>query len=122
MVLYLNYKGVIIDIVEEAMPVKLNRNGLIVPCVNGPCQGYMASDKETVYAKVGTNLQPTFYDVALLQTVDSVPSNVKPLQYLYVDGDFVMNQEGYPDTNKGLTNRASDLEDMILEMSEIIYA
>jgi hypothetical protein len=82
----------------------------------------VGSDNNTVYAKMGMQFQPTYYDIASLCTVEDVPALITPLNYKYNPEDgFILNEDSYPDTNLGLTQKSKDLEDMVLEMSEIVY-
>jgi len=82
----------------------------------------VGSDNNTVYAKMGMQFQPTYYDIASLCTVEDVPALITPLNYKYNSEDgFTLNEDSYPDTNLGLTQKSKDLEDMVLEMSEIVY-
>lgn len=124
--LLLNKDNVIIDIVDSVKPVKKNKNGVTVLCGNDEAQGYVASDNDTIIAKFGSQFQPTYYDIFKIYAVDEVPEMVVRLMFKYeeVDGkmEFVMNNNPYPDTNLKLTGRTTDLEEMILELSEIVYA
>lgn len=121
MVLILNMYDVIVDMTPEVHPVMMN-NGVVVGCDDSVSQGYVTADGNTVYAKMGTQFQPSFYDVAKMVTVERIPSYVKPLQYkYYVDKGFVVNDDAYPDSNLGLTSRTQELEDIVLEMSELLY-
>lgn len=101
MYLYLNQDGVIIDIVEEHKPVKKNRNGITVFCGNDDAEGYIGSDDQ-IYSKMGANLIPAYTDIAAIVMTD-VPEGVKRLDYKYIDGEFVENEEAYPLDNTTLT-------------------
>lgn len=124
----LNKDNVIIDIVDTVKPVMKNRNGITVLCKGDEAQGYIGSDDNTIHAKFGSQFQPTYYDIAKIYAVDSIPRLVAPLMFKYGfenEGDteltFFMNDEPYPETNTNLTTRTTDIEDMILEMSMMIY-
>ncbi len=124
-VVMLNKDNVVIDVVEEVKPVCKSRSGITILCGNEEAQGYIGSDNETIYAKLGTQFQPTYYDIAKMYMVDEsdLPSLLKPLVYKYTPEDgFFLNEDTYPDTNKGLTVKTADLENIVLEMSEIVYA
>lgn len=121
-VVMLNKDGVVIDIVDNARPVKKSRNGVTILCAPEDAEGYVGSDNNTVYAKMGMQFQPTYYDIASLYMVEEVPALIAPLAYKYNPEDgFTLNKDSYPETNLGLTTKTKDLEDMVLEMSEIIY-
>jgi len=127
--LLLNKDNVIIDIVDTVKPVMKNRNGITVLCKADESQGYIGSDNNTIYAKMGSQFQPSYYDVAHIYAVESVPALVTPLMFKYgfensedTEMSFFMNEEPYPETNTNLTSRTSDIEDMILDMSMIVYA
>lgn len=121
MVLLLNNNNVIVDIVSELKPCMMN-NGVVVGCEAREATGILNDNGDTVYAMFGTQFQPSFYDVKSWETVNRVPSYVKPLQYkYYVDKGFVVNDDAYPDSNLGLTSRTQELEDIVLEMSELLY-
>lgn len=121
-IVMLNKDSVIIDIVDTVKPVKKSRSGVTILCPVEECEGYVGSDNDTVYAKMGMQFQPSFYDIASLISVDEVPAHISSLAYKYSTKDgFVLNEDSYPDTNLGLTVKARDLEDMMLEMSEIVY-
>lgn len=121
-VVMLNKDGVVIDIVDNARPVKKSRNGVTILCAPEEAEGYVGSDNNTVYAKMGMQFQPTYYDIASLYMVEEVPALIAPLAYKYNPEDgFALNKDSYPETNLGLTTKTKDLEDMVLEMSEIIY-
>ena len=124
----LNNNNVIIDIVDKVCPVMKNRNGITVLCKGDEAQGYIGSDGETIYAKFGSQFQPTYYDIAKLYAVDEVPKLVVPLMFKYgletedaTEFTFFMNEDKYPETNTNLTTRTSDIEEMILDMSMIVY-
>lgn len=101
MYLYLNRDGVIIDIVKEHKPVKKNRNGITVFCGNDDAEGYIGSDDQ-IYSKMGANLIPAYTDIAAIVMTD-IPEGVKRLDYKYIDGEFVENEEAYPLDNTTLT-------------------
>ena len=126
--LLLNKDNVIIDVVDTVKPVMKNKNGITVLCKADEAQGYIGSDNDTIYAKVGSQFQPSYYDVASVIAVEKVPALVKPLMFKYgfesaeaTEYSFYMNEEEYPETNKNLTVRTTDIEDMILEMSMDVY-
>lgn len=121
----LNKEDAVVDIVETEKPVRKANNGVVILCEPKDAQGWIGSDNETIYAKMGSQFQPTYYDIAKMYIVDEndIPKTVKPLLYKYnPDDGFYLNEDNYPDTNISLTTKASDLEDIVLEMSEIIYA
>ncbi len=108
---------------DDVKPVKKNANGLTILCYPDEAEGYVGSDNETVYPRLGLQFQPSYYEVAQTLWIENIPTAVVPLAWKYdADNGFYMNEDPYPDTNRGLTVRASDLEDIVLEMSEIIYA
>lgn len=126
--LMLNKDNVIIDIVDTVKPVTKNRNGITVLCKADEAQGYIGSDNDTIYAKIGSQFQPTYYDIAKIIAVAEVPRLVSPLMFKYgfenaetAEMTFYMNEDSYPETNKNLTTRTTDIEDMILEMSMVVY-
>lgn len=121
-IVMLNKDSVVIDIVDMVKPVKKSRRGVTILCAPEEAEGYVGSDNNTVYAKMGMQFQPTYYDIASLCTVEDVPALITPLNYKYNPEDgFTLNEDSYPDTNLGLTQKSKDLEDMVLEMSEIVY-
>lgn len=121
-IVMLNKDSVVIDIVDMVKPVKKSRRGITILCAPEEAEGYVGSDNNTVYAKMGMQFQPTYYDIASLCTVEDVPALITPLNYKYNPEDgFILNEDSYPDTNLGLTQKSKDLEDMVLEMSEIVY-
>lgn len=113
MILYLNRENVIVDIVEAAKPVRRSRAGLTVLCSTGQAEGYIGSDNETIYARMGQNLIPAYTDVARMIQAD-VPVGIKPLAWKYEDGEFLPNEKPYPLDNVSLTDNtaqnAADLE------------
>lgn len=124
-IVMVNKDGAVVDIVDELKPVRKGGNGVTILCDASQAQGYIGSDNETIYAKIGTQFQPTYYDIARMYMVDEseIKKPVKPLVYKYSPEDgFYLNEDEYPDTNTGLTKKTTDLEDIVLEMSEIIYA
>lgn len=125
----LNKDNVIIDIVDEAIPVMKNKNGITVLCDDDEAQGYIGSDNATIYAKFGLQFQPTYYDIAKLYAVDEVPKLVVPLMFKYgyetedaTEFTFFMNEDKYPETNTNLTTKTTAIEEMILDMSMYVYA
>lgn len=123
-IVMINKDGAVIDIVDEVKPVRKGGNGVTILCDASQAQGYIGSDNETIYAKIGTQFQPSYYDIAGLYMVeDDIPKVVKPLVYKYnPENGFYINEDSYPDTNTALTKKTTDLEDIVLEMSTIIYA
>lgn len=121
MVLMLNRNNVIIDICEKIQPVKKSKAGVTIPSALSNAQGYIGSDGEAIYAKIGSQFQPTFSDIASWVYVDEVPVNITPLNFKYEEGQFIPNTDAFPDTNSGLTSRTLDLEEIVLDMSSIIY-
>ena len=127
--LLLNKDNVIIDIVDTVKPVMKNKNGITVLCKADEAQGYIGSDNDTIYAKIGSQFQPTYYDIAKAVSVGEIPALVVPLMFKYgfenaeaTEMTFYMNEDPYPETNTNLTARTTDIEDMILDMSMIVYA
>lgn len=119
----LNKDNVVVDIVDVVKPVRKAPNGVTILCPADICEGYLGSSDDTIYSKIGMQFQPSFYDIASIYAVEEVPNMVEPLVYKYtVDDGFFLNDTNYPDTNLGLTKKSKDLEDIVLEMSEIIYA
>lgn len=108
MFLLLNKDNVIIDIVEDVRYVHVNANGLTVLCHQQDAQGYIGSDNNTIYAKIGTQLIPTYYDIAREQYVDSVADEVEALKYVWDDEkqDVAENPNAYPLDNTALTVQA----------------
>lgn len=127
--LLLNKNGVIIDIVDAVKSVMKNKNGITILCKADEAQGYIGSDNDTIYAKIGSQFQPSYYDIAQIYAVEEIPQLVVPLMFKYgfenagdTEMSFFMNDEQYPETNANLTARTSDLENMILDMSMVVYA
>ena len=119
----LNKHDVVIDIVETVKPVKKNKNGVTVLCDADVAEGYIGSDNESIIPKQGMQFQPTYYDIAKIFAVDEIPAQVETGTYKYTPEDgFFLNEDIHPNTNMKLTERTSDLEDVVLEMSEIIYS
>lgn len=123
-IVMINKDGAVIDIVDEVKPVRKGGNGVTILCDASQAQGYIGSDNETIYAKIGTQFQPSYYDIAGLYMVEGdIPKVVKPLVHKYSpENGFYINEDSYPDTNTALTKKTTDLEDIVLEMSTIIYA
>lgn len=123
-IVMVNKDGAVVDIVDEVKPVRKGGNGVTILCDASQAQGYIGSDNETIYAKIGSQFQPSYYDIAGLYMVDGdIPKIVKPLVYKYSpENGFYINEDSYPDTNVGLTQKTTTLEDIVLEMSAIIYA
>lgn len=127
--LLLNKNGVIIDIVDNVKPVMKNKNDITILCRADEAQGYIGSDNDTIYAKIGSQFQPSYYDIAQICAVEEIPQLVVPLMFKYgfentgdTEMSFFMNDEQYPETNTNLTARTTDIENMILDMSMIVYA
>ena len=51
---------------------------------------------------MGANLIPAYTDIAAIVMTD-IPEGVKRLDYKYIDGEFVENEEAYPLDNTTLT-------------------
>ena len=119
----LNKDNAVVDIVDTIKPVKKAANGVTILCPAEEAQGYVGSDNETIYARIGMQFQPTYYDIAKMYLVaEDIPAVVAPLAYKYdPEHGFSINQDEYPETNKALTLRVTDAEDILMEMSEIIY-
>lgn len=94
--LLLNKDNVIIDIVDSIRYVRKNENGLTILCHQDEAQGYIGSDNEKVWAKRGTQFQPSFSDIAYEGAVESIEDYVVPLQYKFIDGQIVLNEDPYP--------------------------
>lgn len=108
-VVMLNKDNVIVDIVETVKPVKKSRAGVTILCAPEEAEGYVGSDNDTVYAKMGTQFQPTYYDIASLIMVEDIPATVEPLAYKYnAEDGFFANEDPYPDTNLGLTKKVAE--------------
>ena len=123
-IVMLNKDGAVVDIVDTVKPVMKSRSGAVVGCANDEAQGYVGSDNETIYAKVGSQFQPAYTDIAKMYTVDDeeIPSIYTPLAYKYnPEEGFTVNTDEYPDTNIKLTTRVNEAEEILMDMSEIIY-
>ncbi len=123
-VVMLNKDNAVVDIVDTVKPVKKTNNGVTILCNPEDAQGYIGSDNETIYAKIGQQFQPTYYDIAKMYMIsdESIPTVVAPLAYKYdPESGFTVNMDSYPDTNQGLTNRMSETEEILMDMSESIY-
>ena len=105
--LLLNKDNVIIDIVDSVRYVRKNANGLTILCHQDKAQGYIGSDNETVWAKRGTQFQPSYSDIAYEGAVESIGEDIIPLQYKFVDGKIVENTDPYPADNTTLTTIAT---------------
>ncbi len=106
MYLYLNYQGVIIDIVEDFKPVKKNKNGITVFCGMDDAEGYIGSDNQ-IYAKSGANLIPAYTDILSVVMTD-VPEEVVPLAFKYIGGEFVPNEDTIILDGKALSKSAAE--------------
>ncbi len=123
-VVMLNKDNAVVDIVDTVKPVKKTDNGITILCAAEEAQGYIGSDNETIYARIGMQFQPTYYDIAKMYMIneEDIPAVVAPLAYKYApETGFTVNMDPYPDTNKGLTDRMSETEEILMDMSEIIY-
>src|SRR5574344_542031 len=96
MFLLLNKSNVIIDIVDNIRYVYKNTNGLTILCYEDKAEGYIGSDNETIYAKMGMQFQPSFTDIASTASVNEIPSGVIPRSWKYVDNKFVKNEDVHP--------------------------
>ena len=96
MFLLLNKSNVIIDIVENVRYVYKNSNGLTVLCFEDKAEGYIGSDNDTIYAKIGMQFQPSFTDIASTAFVDKVPDGVIARSWKYVNNEFVKNEDVHP--------------------------
>ena len=96
MFLLLNKSNVIIDIVDNIRYVYKNTNGLTVLCYEDKAEGYIGSDNDTIYAKMGMQFQPSFTDIASTAFVNEIPSGVTPRSWKYVDNKFVKNEDVHP--------------------------
>lgn len=103
--LYLNKDNVIIDMVDLPKYVRRNSNNLTILCGPDQAQGLIGSDNDTIYAKIGTQLIPSYSDIAKVVSAD-VGENIVPLKYKYVDGVIVKNTEAYPADNIELTAKS----------------
>ena len=107
--LLLNKDNVIIDIVDQVKYVNVNKNGLTVLCRQHEAQGYLGSDGNTIYAKVGTQFKPSYDDIAREGAVEELPDGVVPYLYKY-DFDLakiVPNDKPYAVDNTTLTQATS---------------
>ena len=111
MFLYLNKDGVIIDIVENVKPVKQNSMGMTILCNAPDAQGYIGSDNETIYARIGTQLISAYTDIANIVEYDG---EAERLIEKYIDGEIVANEDPIQLGNLALTEAAeknsADLE------------
>lgn len=96
MFLLLNKSNVIIDIVENVRYVYKNSNGLTILCFEDKAEGYIGSDNDTIYAKIGMQFQPSFTDIASTAFVDKIPDGVIARSWKYVDNKFVKNEDIHP--------------------------
>ena len=96
MFLLLNKSNVIIDIVDNIRYVYKNTNGLTILCYEDKAEGYIGSDNETIYAKMGMQFQPSFTDIASTALVNEIPSGVIPRSWKYVDNEFIKNEDVHP--------------------------
>ena len=96
MFLLLNKSNVIIDIVDNIRYVYKNTNGLTILCYEDKAEGYIGSDNETIYAKMGMQFQPSFTDIASTALVNEIPSWVIPRSWKYVDNEFIKNEDIHP--------------------------
>lgn len=96
MFLLLNKSNVIIDIVENVRCVYKNSNGLTILCFEDKAEGYIGSDNDTIYAKIGMQFQPSFTDIASTAFVDKIPDGVIARSWKYVDNKFVKNEDIHP--------------------------
>ena len=96
MFLLLNKSNVIIDIVENVRYVYKNSNGLTVLCFEDKAEGYIGSDNDTIYAKIGMQFQPSFTDIASTAFVDKIPDGVIARSWKYIDNEFVKNEDVHP--------------------------
>lgn len=96
MFLLLNKNNVIIDIVDNIRYVYKNTNGLTILCYEDKAEGYIGSDNETIYAKMGMQFQPSFTDIASTALVNEIPSGVIPRAWKYVDNEFIKNEDVHP--------------------------
>lgn len=117
MFLLLNKSHVIIDIVDNIRYVYKNTNGLTILCYEDKAEGYIGSDNETIYAKMGMQFQPSFTDIALTALVNEIPSGVIPRSWKYVDNEFIKNEDVHPieynsERQAVLTNDTSNIVDL----------
>lgn len=96
MFLLLNKSNVIIDIVDNIRYVYKNTNGLTILCYEDKAEGYIGSDNETIYAKMGMQFQPSFTDIASTALVNEIPRGVIPRSWKYVDNEFIKNEDVHP--------------------------
>ena len=102
--LLLNKNGVIIDIVENVKYVRRNENNLVVLCHKNEAQGYIGSDNETVYDRIGTPFKPDYTDIAYEVLVeDNIAATIVPRKFKYADGKVVSNDDNYQENNIALT-------------------
>lgn len=103
--LYLNINHVIIDIIDIPKYVRRNSNDLTILCSADQAQGYIGSDNETIYAKIGVQLIPSYSDIASVAEAE-VSKEIVPLKYKYVNGEIVKNPDAYPADNIELTAKS----------------
>lgn len=109
--LLLNKDNVVIDVVENVKYVKKNGNNLVILCHQHDAQGYIASDNENIYAKLGTQFKPDYTDIAAEATVeDDIAEAIIPRKFKYINGEVVENEDPYPEDNLGLTNATAQNE------------
>ena len=119
-----NKDNVIIDICENIKPCKMY-NGVTVLCKGEDAYGYVGSDNDTVYAKVGKNIKPSFDDIASVyyMDVEEIPSDIERLKYTYDGEMFVVNEEPYPEDATTLTTESkvntSDIDICLQAIAEL---
>lgn len=124
MFLLLNISNVIIDIVSSPRYVRVNENnGKKVQCFPYEAQGIIGSDNDTIYPLTNKQLISTYYDIQTVVTVEDVPTEVRALAYKYENGEFLENEEPYPESNKNLTvgvnTNATTIEDTQVALCEV---
>lgn len=109
--LLLNKDNVVIDVVENVKYVKKNGNNLVILCHQHDAQGYIASDNENIYAKLGTQFKPDYTDIAAEATVeDDIAEAIVPRKFKYINGEVAENEDPYPEDNLRLTNATAQNE------------
>ena len=110
MFLLLNKENVVIDVVEKVKTVTKAKNGTIILCEAEKAEGYIGSDNDTIYAKMGYGF-PAYTDVASVVEYDG---EVEPIVCKYINGEVVENEDDIQFSNKSLTRgfakNTADLE------------
>lgn len=103
MYLMLNKDNVVIDVVETVKPVRKNSIGVTILCGGDQAEGYIGSNNDTVYSKIGVAF-PTYTDIASIVQYDG---EVEPIVCKYINGEIVENEDDIQLSNKSLTKAAA---------------